>query len=101
MPGLLAEFPQLDLHLIGDGPERGSLMERVGRLGLADHVVFDGSMESSARDELIRSAWLSVTASESEGWGPGVIEANAQGVPVLAYRGPDSGIRIATRTPDG
>ncbi len=95
MPGLLAEFPRLDLHLIGDGPERGSLMERVGRLGLADQVVFHGSMEATARDELVRSAWLSVTASESEGWGPGVIEANAQGVPVLAYRRP--GLRDSIR----
>ena len=39
-----------------------------------------------------------MTASESEGWGPGVIQSNAQGVPVLAYRRP--GLRDSIRHQD-
>ena len=95
---LLEEFPDLDLHLLGDGPMRPELEEQVVRLGIADRVVFHGALATDARDELIRTAWLSVTASESEGWGPGVVEANAQGVPVLAYRRP--GLQDAVRHGD-
>ena len=57
-----------------------------------------GGLDPEARAELIASAWLSVTASESEGWGPGVIESNAQGVPVLAFRRP--GLRDSIRHND-
>ena len=98
MPELLADFPHLELHLVGDGPERGALADQVDRLGLSEHVMLHGTLNPASRDELMRSAWLSVTASESEGWGPGVIEANAQGVPVLSYRRP--GLRDSIRHQD-
>jgi glycosyltransferase involved in cell wall biosynthesis len=92
---LLTEFPRLELHLIGDGPQRTALARRAEGHGLGDHLTFHGARDPEARAELIASAWLSVTASESEGWGPGVIESNAQGVPVLAYRRP--GLRDSIR----
>jgi glycosyltransferase involved in cell wall biosynthesis len=95
---LLAEFPRLELHMVGDGPQRTALGHRAERLGLGNHVTFHGAQEPEERAELIASAWLSVTASESEGWGPGVIESNAQGVPVLAYRRP--GLRDSIRHHD-
>ncbi len=98
MPALLREFPDLDLHLLGDGPMRSDLEATVERLALGSAVMVHGALEPEARDEVIRSAWLSVTASESEGWGPGVVEANAQGVPVLAYRRP--GLQDAIRHGD-
>jgi glycosyltransferase involved in cell wall biosynthesis len=98
MPELLAAFPRLELHLVGDGPERGALVAQAQHLGLVDHVTFHGSLDQEARDEQIRAAWLSVTASESEGWGPGVIQCNAQGVPMLAYRRP--GLRDSIRHHD-
>ncbi len=95
---LLGEFPRLELHLVGDGPQRTALGHRAELLGLGDHVTFHGAQDRDGRAELIASAWLSVTASESEGWGPGVIESNAQGVPVLAYRRP--GLRDSIRHQD-
>ena len=97
-PSCWRSSPGLELHLVGDGPQRTALVRRAERLGLADHVTFHGGPDPEARAELIASAWLSVTASESEGWGPGVIESNAQGVPVLAYRRP--GLRDSIRHQD-
>jgi glycosyltransferase involved in cell wall biosynthesis len=92
---LVEEFPRLELHIVGDGPERRALVAQAARLGLDDRVTFHRSLDPAPRDELIRSAWLSVTASESEGWGRGVIQSNAQGVPVLAYKRP--GLRDSIR----
>ena len=47
-----------------------------------------GSVSSSERDRILHTAWMSINASEGEGWGLSVVEANAAGVPVLAYRRP-------------
>ena len=88
VPELLAQFPDLTLHLVGDGTERRSVESLVSRLGLSESVVVHGRLGSSERDELLQTAWMSVNASEGEGWGLSVIEANAFGVPVLAYRRP-------------
>jgi len=95
VPSLLADFPDLEVHFVGDGPERPALEEQVRRLELGNHVNIHGGLDSTQRDELMRTAWLSVNASEGEGWGLTVIEANSFGVPVLAYRRP--GLRYSIR----
>lgn len=95
MPAVLQRFPDLELHLVGDGPEREALEELVEKLELEDSVVIHGSVSMHDRDQLMRSAWLSVNASEGEGWGLSVVEANALGVPVLAFRRP--GLRDSIR----
>ena len=95
MPSVLPDFPDVELHLIGEGPERPTLEDFVRQLGLADHVVIHGPLEDDERDQLLRTAWLSVSASKGEGWGVSVIEANSYGVPVLAYRRP--GLRDSIR----
>ncbi len=95
MPELLSEFPGLTLHLVGDGPERSALEDLTGRLGLGNSVVLHGWLASSERDHLLRTAWMSVNASEAEGWALSVIEANAFGVPVLAY--PRPGLKDSIR----
>ncbi len=95
IPPLLGQFPDIQVHFVGDGPERSALEALVESLGLGDHVTLHGSVTSSERDRILHTAWLSVNASEGEGWGLSVVEANAVGVPVLAYRRP--GLRDSIR----
>lgn len=95
IPDLLAEFPRLELHVVGNGPERPELERRTESLGLRSNVIFHGAVDSVERDQLMRTAWMSVNASDGEGWGLSVLEANALGVPVLAYRRP--GLRYSIR----
>ena len=95
IPPLLAEYPNIEVHFVGDGPERSTMEGLVGSLGLGDQVTLHGAVSSSERDRILRTAWLSVNASEGEGWGLSVVEANAAGVPVLAYRRP--GLRDSIR----
>ena len=80
---------------MGEGPERAVLETLVATLDLEEHVVIHGALSTPERDQLMRTAWLSVNASEGEGWGLSVIEANLLGVPVLAYRRP--GMRDSIR----
>ena len=95
IPPLLDEYPHLEVHLVGDGSERSAIEALVESLSLSDHVILHGSVSSSERDRILHTAWLSVSASEGEGWGLSVVEANAAGVPVLAYRRP--GLRDSIR----
>jgi glycosyltransferase involved in cell wall biosynthesis len=95
IPPLVPEFPHLEVHIVGDGPERSAIEALVESLGLEDHVILHGSVSSSERDRILRTAWMSINASGGEGWGLSVIEANAAGVPVLAYRRP--GLRDSIR----
>ena len=95
MPAVAAAFPLVELHIIGDGAERPRLQRLVTSLGVEAHVTLHGSLDATMRDRILRTAWLTVNASEGEGWGLSVVEANALGVPALAFRRP--GLRDSIR----
>ncbi len=86
-----AQVPGLRVEIAGDGPERLRLQGLVTDLGLQSTVRFHGRVSDEVRDQLLASAWLTVSTSASEGWGCSVIEAAAWGVPCLALQVP--GIR--------
>lgn len=86
-------LPDAELHLIGDGPARSGLEERARTAGA--RVVFHGRLPDAQRDEVLSSAWLTVSASDGGDWGLSLVEANAAGVPALARR--VSGMRDAVR----
>jgi len=48
-------------------------------------VRFFGSLSNEERRNLIKKAWVLVNPSIREGWGLNVLEANALGVPCVAY----------------
>jgi glycosyltransferase involved in cell wall biosynthesis len=84
---------EVRLALVGSGSEQERLQARAAELGVADRVDFHGHLTADARDALLDGAWLTVNSSAREGWGLSVLEANARGVPALAYRVP--GLRDA------
>jgi glycosyltransferase involved in cell wall biosynthesis len=99
LPQALAATPDLRVDLVGDGPERARLEELVAELALEDVVTFHGRVDDETRDRLLGAAWLTVQPSHHEGWGLTVLEANARGVPALAFRVP--GLRDAVRPDTG
>ena len=76
-----AWLPGLELVVLGDGPGRASLEERA--IGSPARVVFPGAVPGSVRADLLASAWLWVSADASGDPTPGVLAANAAGVPVV------------------
>jgi glycosyltransferase involved in cell wall biosynthesis len=77
----------LTLAVIGDGPERPALVAQAGSLGISAQVRWHGAVE---RDKdvyaLLRSARVFVHPSTKEGGGSITsLEANAAGLPVLAF----------------
>ncbi|SOD71516.1 glycosyltransferase involved in cell wall bisynthesis [Jatrophihabitans sp. GAS493] len=95
MPGLLRQYPQLKLNIVGSGPELDALRDIVKRLGVGSSVTFHSQCSNRSRDELLAASWLCINASSGEGWGLSVIEANAFGTPVLAFDRP--GLRDSIR----
>jgi glycosyltransferase involved in cell wall biosynthesis len=93
---LRARWPSLEVHLVGDGPDRDRLTAHAAGLGLAEPTVrWHGYVDAGTRDRLLATAWLTVNPSHGEGWGLSVLEANAYGVPAVAYDVP--GLRDAVR----
>jgi glycosyltransferase involved in cell wall biosynthesis len=75
-----SKVPDAELWIIGDGYFSGKLM-RIAVEG----VRFLGSVSNEERRELIKKAWVLVNPSVREGFGLNVVEANALGVPCVAY----------------
>jgi glycosyltransferase involved in cell wall biosynthesis len=85
---VVGRLPEAELHIVGDGPERPVLEELAVAHGVERQVSFHGSLPSEERDDIVRSAWMTVAPSAAEGWGIVVIEANALGRPAIAFRVP-------------
>lgn len=77
-----------ELWVIGDGPFKNKL-KKIS----SNDVEFFGSVSDEERRKLIEEAWVLVNPSVREGFGLNVLEANALGVPSVAYDVP--GLRDA------
>jgi len=93
---------QLELHIIGDGPQRPLLEEMVERLGIRSSVRFYGWIPQADVHERLRTCDFLALPSVREFGGAVVIESMALGVtPIVAdYGGPSelvgekTGIRV-------
>ncbi len=74
------------LLLVGDGPYRGTLEEKVKRLGISDKVIFAGMAPPEHIADYYRLGNVFVSASQSETQGLTYLEAMACGLPLLCRR---------------
>jgi glycosyltransferase involved in cell wall biosynthesis len=81
---LLGAGRPVELHLLGDGPERGRLENEARILGLADHIKFPGYVPHGPElYAYLDQAQLYCLPSLTEGMGRGLIEAMARGLPCV------------------
>jgi glycosyltransferase involved in cell wall biosynthesis len=78
----LKVYPYAILHIVGDGPERGSLSALIKKQGLENKVSLLGN--SNDVPGLIKSYDCFVFPSYSEGFSGAVVESMMSGLPVLA-----------------
>jgi glycosyltransferase involved in cell wall biosynthesis len=86
-----ARVPDAVLRIAGTGDALPGLQALATQRGLQDAVFFEGFVDDDRKRELLQQAWLTVTASETEGWGISVIESNACGTPAVAFDVPGLG----------
>lgn len=90
MATLIDQFPELRLTIIGDGPDRGSLMALADRYQLQDTVSFLGSVPNEELPTHLRAARIAVMPSviaasgDQEGLGLVAVEAMGCGCAVVA-----------------
>jgi 1,2-diacylglycerol 3-alpha-glucosyltransferase len=89
--GAVGAFEKMGLILVGDGPERDNLEDRVRAMGIASKVHFTGLVDYSRLPHYLAAADAFVTASVTEVHPLSVIEAMAAGLPVLGIQSPGVG----------
>lgn len=80
---VIAEYPDAELFLCGDGPLREQVEGRATELGIEDAVTFLGHVPYDEMPKVYRSGDVLVLPSRAEGLPRTVLEAIASGVPVF------------------
>jgi len=80
---LAASYPDLELRVVGDGPNRTSYERRCERLGIADRIRFIGDISYDEMPRHYRESTVFVLPSHSEGLPRTVLEAMACETPVV------------------
>jgi len=83
----LAQLPELDYVVIGDGPGRAPLERLAAELGIADRVSFLGQLEHDRALAEARRCHAYVMPGVEEPFGIAYVEAMAAGLPAIGARG--------------
>jgi glycosyltransferase involved in cell wall biosynthesis len=89
--GVSQAFNQTKLLIIGEGPERKNLQERVRLLGIEKSVVFTGLVSYDQMPKYLAMGDAFVTASVTEVHPLSLIESMATGLPALGIQSPGIG----------
>ena len=91
MPAIIKEVPQAHILMIGEGPYRSYLENRVKSLGIQERVTFIGRIQYAdlpryicAGDVFVMPSRSRLAGLEVEGLGIVYLEASACGLPVIA-----------------
>ncbi|RDJ00182.1 glycosyltransferase family 4 protein [Dyella solisilvae] len=75
---------RMHIRIVGDGPERESLLVQADSLGVAPCFTFDGAVPAADMPKRLSEADVFVLSSRSEGRPNVVVEALAGGLPVIS-----------------
>ena len=75
------KYPNIELRIVGDGPERKKLELKIKNYKLQNYVKFFGWQNNL--EEFYSQANAFLLTSDSEGWGMVVVEAVNYGLPVI------------------
>jgi colanic acid/amylovoran biosynthesis glycosyltransferase len=81
---LIAEGRSLRLRLLGDGPDRVAIEERINQEGLGDHIILEGAVNQDRIHDFLTQADVLALASFAEGVPIALMEAMAAEVPCIS-----------------
>ena len=102
-------LPEMDLIIIGDGPERSALGALAQESHVGDRVRFAGAVAQDELRQYYGAADALILASSREGWANVLLESMACGTPVVAssvggtpevVAVPEAGVLMTERTPE-
>jgi glycosyltransferase involved in cell wall biosynthesis len=80
------EFPEMELDILGEGPMKSFLAEKINQHGLGDSIRLCGSIPLPEVAQYIRQANVLVLPSHREGVPNVLLESFASGTPVISTR---------------
>ncbi len=83
-------IPQLHAVILGDGPDRDALVAQITNANLDSVVSAPGFVDADAAHRALGEALCLVHPSSREGYGIVVVEAAAQGTPIVVVAGDDN-----------
>lgn len=84
------EISDLQLVMVGEGPETSFVKDSLHQLGLTDSVIFPGKVDDDTLSILLEHAACLVVASIREGYGMMVVEASSKGTPSVVAGHPEN-----------
>ncbi len=78
---VIKKYHNIELWIVGDGPEKGNLKLEIENLGLEGKVKIFGWQDNL--EKFYSQADVFLLTSDYEGWGMVVIEAAARGLPII------------------
>ena len=81
---VISELPDVELVVVGDGPQREALQLRAIQSGCQDRVVFTGALSRAEVSARLKAGDVFVLNSRYEGFPHTVLEAYAAELPVIA-----------------
>jgi glycosyltransferase involved in cell wall biosynthesis len=105
----LKRIADVDLAIVGAGPEEATLRALAASSGVAERVRFAGSIPQADLKTWYGAADALVLASDREGWANVLLESMACGTPVVATNvwgnpevvtAPEAGVLMRERSPD-
>ncbi|UTY33694.1 glycosyltransferase family 4 protein [Treponema putidum] len=85
MPEIINKDKNIQLIIVGDGPDRLKLEEKAKDLNLEDNVIFTNRIPNDKVPIYYKIADIFISPSKTETQGLTILEAMAAGVPVLVY----------------
>jgi glycosyltransferase involved in cell wall biosynthesis/O-antigen/teichoic acid export membrane protein len=79
-------LPEVTLEIAGDGDHSHAVEDEIARRGLSARVRLHGHVSEAKKLELLKRAWVNLTASSAEGWCLTVMEGAACRTPSVAMR---------------
>ncbi len=88
------EHPEWKLHIVGDGVERSAIERKIQACGLQESVVLHGYQNKEYINEVLAKASIYMMCSHTESFGIVLIEAQAFGIPCVAFDSAKGAIEI-------
>ena len=80
---LSKKFPDIRLHILGDGPLRASLEQEAEHRGIASQVIFHGHKTGAELGVFFKACDCFVHTADAEGYGMVIVEAAHTGLPIV------------------
>ncbi len=84
MPSLVKQIPDAHLYIVGEGPDRKILEEKISTLKLSHRVTLVGKLEQEKLFEYIKASDVFALNTSYEGFSHQLLEVMALGTPIIA-----------------